>query len=545
MTDSSSAHSHALKLLRSHLEGIGKDRVRVGSAAVILLAVLALTAALPAAARPDNRDTVLQSGIRAFQARDFAAAEQAFSHLATLEPSARNYNYLAMAEAANGEPGPAITDFRKSIRLGNNSPSVHYNLGLAYVQGGQAETAVEEFHQALSLDPKYLPARYALGMTLLHLGRAAQAVDTISEARKQAPRDPRLWAALAEAQFQAGDAKQAVETAQDAAQAIPDNPRLAVTLASDCLRYGQIQAARNLLEDANEVAPENQEIRILLAKASLMAGEPVEALAVLRGMPSSGPQHTEKLHLMGEARALTGNLPAAQEDLATAVKDSPGNAGYLATYAWVQQLEDQHTAAIATLSQARALDPKSPVIPYRMAVSYYFLGEFAQAQTYCTEALRLNPKYGAALLLRGITELREKNARGAADSLEEAVRLDPGSALFHRELGEALFDSGKPAAAGKEFDQALALDPKDAEGYFWRAKLLASQGSDRQAVASLNAAVELKPNYSDAYQELARLYTKTGQPALAAKARAQEKSASASVKSSGSGLLRSLPESSE
>jgi Tfp pilus assembly protein PilF len=81
--------------------------------------------------------------------------------------------------------------------------------------------------------------------------------------------------------------------------------------------------------------------------------------------------------------------------------------------------------------------------------------------------------------------MRQKDLGDAIGSLREAVKLNPSETLFHRELGEALFESGKRASAGKEFDQALALDPKDPAGYFWRAKLLASGGRAQQAIESL------------------------------------------------------------
>ncbi|MGH9449112.1 MAG: tetratricopeptide repeat protein [Terriglobia bacterium] len=510
--------------------------------AKLIIAVTLIAAWRVPRCQAQTRDEALQSGIHAFQSHNFAAAEKAFTQLVHLDPSARNYDYLAAAEVAGGKLDRAIADFQKSILLGNHSASVHYDLGLAYVQWGVAETALEQFRKAVSLDPNYLPARYALGMTMLRMGQAREAAGIFAGAHRQAPRDPRIWAAWVEAEFAAADSQQATATARDAIAAAPNNPRLAVTLAGDCLRHHQVETARNLLEDANETMPQNPEIRILLAKCSLLAGEPVEALAVLRDLPSAGKDHAERLQLTGEARALTGDLAAAQKDLASAIKDAPNDARYMTTYAWVQQLQGQYNAAIATLSKARALDPAAPIIPYRMAISYYLLGQYAQGLKYCRAALEANLNYGAAYFLLGITELKQKDFKSSLDHLRRAVSLSPGEALFHRELGEALFQSGDSAAAIKELDAALSLNPEDAESYFWRARLRASEGAEQQAITDLNTAVELEPNYSDAYADLAQLYAKTGHPRQAAKARAAQKQAHASSKSSGASLVRSLPE---
>ncbi|MGH9447981.1 MAG: tetratricopeptide repeat protein, partial [Terriglobia bacterium] len=354
---------------------------------ITLVAAALLVVGLPGSARAQTRQAIWQTGIEAFEAHNFAAAERAFSRLVRIDASGRNYGYLAMAEAANGELDRAIAAFKKSIQLGNHMPSVYYNLGLAYIQERQPEAAIHEFRKAVEVDPKYPAARYALGVALMSAGRATEASRVFTQARALSPQDPRLWAGLANAQFEGGNSRQAVETAQNAIQAIPNNPRLAVTLASLCLNHHQIQAARDLLEDANELMPQNAEIRILLARTSLAAGEPVEALAVLRDLPVSGQeQEAEKLALTGKAQAMTGNLAAAQEDLASAVNDSPENAQYLTTDAWIWQLRGQHDEAIKVLAKAQALDPKAPVIPYRLAVSYYFLHQYAQVQQSCHEA---------------------------------------------------------------------------------------------------------------------------------------------------------------
>ncbi len=517
--------------------------LRLTTKAVLTLALLSV--AFPRWVQGQGGQETLQAGIEAFEARHFAAAERIFSQLVLAEPSARNYSYLAIAEAANGKLNRAIADFKKGIQLGDRSPSSFDNLGLAYLQERQPEDAIQEFRKAIQADPSYAPAHYGLGVALMSSGRAAEASKVFEEARRQTPSDPRVWAELVEAQFESGNPNQATETAQDAVEAIPNNPRLAVTLASLCMHHHRFQAARDLLEDANELMPRDPEVRLLLARTSLEAGEPLEALAVLHGLSVSGKQADEELETRGEAEALTGSLAAAQKDLASAVNDSPHNARYLTNEAWLLQLRGQYDEAIRVLAPARMQDPTTPLIPYRIAVSYYFLHQYAQTEQYCREAVRVNPRFEAAYLLMGIMELKEKAARAAVVDLEKAVTLNPGEALVHRELGVAMLQGGNQAGAGKQLDEALRLDPKDAESYYWRAKVLAIQGAKRRAITDLNASIILNPNYAAAYQELARLYAETGQPQQAAKMLAAEKKQStASSTKSGEGFLSSLPEAS-
>jgi tetratricopeptide (TPR) repeat protein len=492
-------------------------------------------------AQTPNED--FNRGVQALEAHDFAIARLVFSSLVKQHPSAVNYGYLALAEVDGGNLEKGIADFKTCIKLGGASANIRYNLGLAYLEDHQVQAGIQEFQRALSLNPKYSPARYALGVAFLNSGQARKAIVYFDEARRLTPHDPAVWANLVKAQFEAGNDKQAIDTAENAVQSVTEDPRLAVTLATICIHHRQIQTARNLLEDANELMPNNDDVRLLLARVSIMAGEPVEALAVLTDMPQGSEESGEKLFLRGEATALTGDLNAAEMDLVRVLTESPENVEYLVTYAWLQQLQRHHSDAITTLTKARGLEPHSPVIPYRMGVSYYFLGQLLLAEKMCKETLQLVPQYTAAYLLIGAIELKEQDFQTAANNFQKAVNLNPKEASFHRELGVALLKSGKAAEARRQLDLALTIDPKDAEGYFQRARLLASQGARREAIADLKLTIELRPDYLEAYPELAKLYTADGQRQRAAGVLAeQDKIKTSSAPAQDDRLLRNLPD---
>lgn len=488
-------------------------------------------------------DDLRQQGIQAMQAHNFASARKAFQQLAERQPSADNYNMLATAEAAAGLVEPAIAHLRKSMQLGNHTAGAHYNLGILEMQAQQVDAAQAAFQEAINLDPKYLPARYGLGVALLSSGQARAAAALTEKSLQQTPHESRFWALLVSAQFVAGDAQRAVVSTQNALQDYPDDARLDVTLATICLRYRQVQRARELLEDANELMPNVPEVALLLARASLMAGEPVEAMAVLQGMAPADRKGSERRLLMGQTHALLGDLNSAAEDLRLALNDAPHNPDYLAAYAWLQNLQGNFDGAIATLTTARSLLPHEAWVPYRIAVSYYFLKQYAQVERSCAEALQLDPDYAPADVLRGLAKLAQKHFEAARIDIAKAVDLDPDNPLFRRELGMTLYDSGKPGLAGQQFNLALRRNPKDADAYFWRAKALEAIGEKAQAIADLNTVITLKPGYADAYTELSRLYAETGRPSRAAEILARQKRAGTSSPSPADDpLLRSLPD---
>jgi len=513
-------------------------------APVIAILLAALSVAPPEYGFGQAPLQLLESGMNAFKARDFAGAVQAFSALAKTQPTAANFNYLAVAEVSAGNLDGAIADFQRSVELGNRSASVQYNLGLAFMQKDQRQAGIQAFRQAVSLDPSYYPAQFALATALMDSGRAEEAMPYLEKARTGMPGDARVWTAIVKAQFLAGDSRAAAQTAADAVEAIPDDPKLAVTLATLCIHHQEIQTARNLLEDAIELIPENVQVRLLLARASLLAGEPIETLSVLRNVPDSASceENAERLLLIGESRALTGNQAAATTDITSAVQSAPGNARYLAALAWVYQLGGRYRESMEILARARAMDRTNPELPYRLAVGYYFLGQVPQAEKACRETLKLSPAYASAYFLRGVISLDQKRPELAARDLKKAVSLNSDVSLFHRELGVVLFQSGKAGEAKQELAQALKFNSKDAEAYRWMGEVLSAQGAQEEAIADLNTAIALQPGDSQSYTALAHLYTEAGNTALAQKTLAeQRKIQAASHSPSPHGILEAVP----
>jgi len=490
-----------------------------------------------------NNDDLRQRSNQAMQARDYAAARQALLRLVEREPSAENYNHLATAEAAGGQVNLAITHLQKSIQLGNRTSSAYYNLGVLEIQENQFDAAKVAFQHAVDLDPKHSPARFGLGTALLSSGHPREAAEVMQKTLEQTPPEERFWVLLVSAQFAAGDSKTALASTRNAVENFPDDAPLDVTMATACLRYRAVQRARELLEDANESMPNNPETALLLAKASLLAGEPIESLAVLQGMAPPERKSTERLVLMGETRALLGDLKSAEDDLRLALNDAPRDPECLAAYAWLQNFQGHYEAAITTLAKARSILPRAPWVPYRMGVSYLFLGRLGQARNACQQALQLDPKYSPAYMVRGMVKINEKHYQDATIDFTRAVDLAPDNPFYHRQLGIALYDSRKVARAGEQFGLAVQGDPKDAASYYWRAKSLQAQGEKEKAIADLNAVIGLEPDYAEAYTELARIYSETGQASRAAEVLAQQKKLGASSQPSGDDtLLRTLPD---
>jgi WD40 repeat protein len=116
--------------------------------------------------------------------------------------------------------------------------------------------------------------------------------------------------------------------------------------------------------------------------------------------------------------------------------------------------------AIADLTAALALDPKSvPALALR-ATCYWGSGRHAEARADAEAALRLDPSCQEAHLVRGLFEAEAGNHGRAIEDFSAVLRADPkeARALYHR--GLSYTEVREYARAKADLDEAIRLDPR-------------------------------------------------------------------------------------
>jgi tetratricopeptide (TPR) repeat protein len=113
------------------------------------------------------------------------------------------------------------------------------------------------------------------------------------------------------------------------------------------------------------------------------------------------------------------------------------------------------------------------------------------------EAVRLEPGSAEAHYDLGVARLRQDQLQAAADEFRLALKANPSMAPAHNSLGSALSDLGKTAEAEAEFRAALAVDPKSVPTLDHLAQNLASQRRYEAAIRYWNVALELQPGDPD------------------------------------------------
>src|SRR5262245_43521415 len=140
------------------------------------------------------------------------------------------------------------------------------------------------------------------------------------------------------------------------------------------------------------------------------------------------------------------------------------------------------------------------------------LGSAACVTSQDEEVQRLRAR---ATYEQGLSHLNEKRVALGLASFQEAVRLDPTSAVYRNSLGVVLLHYlGRPAEALAEFQKAIELDPSYAEAYTNLGVTLAQQGKWEDAVAAYRKAISLPiyPTPEVAYANLGWAYLNLEKP---------------------------------
>lgn len=207
----------------------------------------------------------------------------------------------------------------------------------------------------------------------------------------------------------------------------------------------------------------------------------------------------------GDRDAIVANLAASSK---------AGNEGVLLRARASAQLDGGVIAALRTVEEARAADPRDPEV-YATAAEIYAAREAFDAAW--NEIQRGDEACGKAPALeraRGIAYIsRENGAKKGLEHLERARALDPELPFCDRALGQAHLLCAKLAAKDSKLDVALVharasvrFDPAEIDAQRMLSEVLAAHGDFRGALEVLKA---LDASAGDLRGELASLHKRS------------------------------------
>ena len=165
----------------------------------------------------------------------------------------------------------------------------------------------------------------------------------------------------------------------------------------------------------------------------------------------------------------------------------------------------QYSEAITVLTQALKEDPKLSDAYISRGFSYSKLGNYASAILDYLRALEIQPQSAYAHNNLGFTYLRNGNYVKAIDEFNIALKLikDGGTSAIYAKRAEAFLRLGDLDRAVIDAEQSIKLDPTDHDPYETAAEAYLQKGNEEKALENLRAALDQKYDSSSGFHDRA------------------------------------------
>ncbi len=307
---------------------------------------------------------------------------------------------------------PAIAELLAQIRLKQEDPVLHYQLGAALSRRNDPGGALREWTAAAEISRNYLPPRFALAALELSQGKPKEALQRSEEILEVDPgnadaqllhaacltgagRLPEARASLdhlvsgspqsLRARYQLGvldisERKygEAERIFLDLQRADASNPQMIEGLAEAYRGENQSGKAIQLLQDELKKSPNSQPLRNLLAHVASASGNPDLAIAQYKQMVLSDPTSVDLQIAMGQAYEAKGDYATAVLVFQKAAQTGPkSETAFLQLAGALLGTAGKTNEAKAAYRRALALQPDDPRALNNLAFLMLETGESA------------------------------------------------------------------------------------------------------------------------------------------------------------------------
>jgi tetratricopeptide (TPR) repeat protein len=465
--------------------------------AKILLVLVLGAAAFAAGTEPFDYPAV-EAGIAS---RDFAGAQNKLeARLRTAPADARAHLLLGIVLAEMADLKGAEQHLREAARLNPADPAALVNLGKLLAARGERAAAAKELQAALGRDPESIAAHLNLGLIQIADKQFRQAEIHLQTAAALAPADIAIRMAILQAQLGSKRFPAAKNTASGILAIAPSRQEALQMIGALQAQAGDYPEAIRNLEKASSLAPDSYEVRYNLGLAYQRSGDAKHALEVLEPLAKRNSS-AELANLLGSVYESSSQYLDAVKSFQRAAESEPANEDYRFDYIW-ELLEHRSFEPARLVAEPAVHDfPSSMRMKLALGVAWFGLQRFREAQelfvatakqfpnsdlplyyvTLAPDTSELTipetkalltaqherlPRRFLPLYLLGHVELRDGNAKLAAELLQQSIRLQPDHAQARYELGRAYAELRRFHEAIEQYEASVRLQPGVAEAWY-------------------------------------------------------------------------------
>jgi tetratricopeptide (TPR) repeat protein len=399
---------------------------------------------------PKNLKARLEMGNLLWASRRYKDAEEQANKVIEADPNnADAYSLLGTTLFAEKNADGALQAYNKVIELKPNDSGAYLNRGVLYTSMKKDAEAEADFQKAISLNPKNQEAYANLSRFYLYKQDPAKAEQVLQEGIKNDPDSPGNYLRLAGLLLQEKRLADAETVVTNLRNRLPKNTDVAGAIAEFYMAARNPDAAIKEYQRGLSIDPKNERLTLALAETYLMTGHVEEVTKLDDQILKDKPNDVPGRMIKGRLQAIKGDYPSAVTTFRGVVKDSAAAA---------KDRPDQ----IRTNAQA-----------------HYFLGQ--------------------ALMKTG-------DMTGAKSEFQEAITLEPDTALYLQAQAEAYRDS-RDFATAKEFaDRLLKMNDKNPQAHFLLASIDLGAKDYQAALEELAIVAQAAPNDPSVHLNMAFAY---------------------------------------
>jgi len=193
------------------------------------------------------------------------------------------------------------------------------------------------------------------------------------------------------------------------------------------------------------------------------------------------------------------NFDLAIADLTEAIRLDPKSARAFVTRANAHTGKGDYDRSIADTNEAIRLNGELVSAYTFRAVAYGNKGNFDGAMADANQAIKLGPKFPGLYVVRAFLHTMKGEYDRAIADLNEALRIDPKWTDAYSGRGWAYNEKREFDRAIRDLNEAIRLNPKHAGAHLHRGNAYYGKGEYDRAIADLTEAVRLDSTIARAY----------------------------------------------
>lgn len=414
--------------------------------------------------------------------------------------------------------------YQKALASGPPSAALLNNAGNHYLICGQPAKAQPYFEQLLKADPAHPNANLQLARIATDQQQGAKALEYLARVNDSGPAVGLL---RAEALHWSGKRAEAAALLDNLEKSANGDARVLFTLGLTCARVGLYDRAETAFSAVLLRHPGNFDALLNLGRAAARAERYERAQSALEAALKVRPGDVDALFELGLAYAARQDSSRAVFLLAQARQKAPRRPDILLALARAAEdaeyygdsalafdeylelepgddtarrdcarvcarTESRREEGLRELASYIAKHPDDPRARYDLA-QLIWEAESAKALDQLAVAVRLDPQFAAAHVLRAWLLHRLGHAPEAVEHLETAIKIHPGDLRALDQLGLAYLTLDKPSESEKVLRRALAISSEDPEVLLHLGRALMALDRSDEAASYLGKYQEVRP----------------------------------------------------